>query len=570
MKKFFVLVALALLAVAGTGYAVTCAYDNVPGATLLIPYFKVGGTFDAAGYLTAVGTDTKVAIVNVSNPGVIAHVTVWNKYSKAVLDFNVPLTGKDVAYFNMSQVLNGDLNVNPLTQIKPTVACTVDPTLPQCFDPCGADPQSASYNPTPYIGWSATSFLRFPNPASTPGSGQLDHLQSISRYAIPDAFAAFRARVMDSLDESSDIRDLQSSGGLGILDTTNPACGLGSGTFPVKGELSGYLTIDVVNFCTNYFPDEFRFYEYDAVATAGWGPTYTPNALIGDMFFVDPTANAGNISGDQAVALEFDTRLNWTAPATPPKTFFGRFVQALSTCEQSGGGGCAINATSVGYPTFVFGGDGREPLGDRYGFRYLSDEINGLRSWMLVWRGDLVTTPSQVTYNLCGWLAGKTTTPTVAKGASGYGFYDSSHQIIALTFDNDESLFTPGIPAGPSGNPPGTTPVSYVFLEASRIDLLANTQINPGYSRANGSFTGGWIDLQLRNIGYSGLTAATGLYNQGWVGIQHTGPGQLLSVGHGATNLNQQFQCLPPIVFGPGNTPGTPQTPPAGMSGSGN
>jgi hypothetical protein len=545
MKKFSVLVAFALLAVAGTGYAVTCAYDNVPGASLLIPYFKVGGTFDAAGYLTAVGTDTKIAIVNVSNPGVIAHVTVWNKYSKAVLDFNVPLTGKDVAYFNMSQVLNGDLNVNPLTQVLP-----VD-------DVCGADPATASYDPTNFIGWAAQEFLRFPNPSSTV-AGALDHLQSISKYASPDAFAAFRARVVDSLDESSDIREFQSSSGLGILDTTNPACGLGSGTLPPRGELTGYLTIDVVNFCTNFFPDQANFYEYDAVATAGWGPTYTPNVLIGDVFYVDPAANVGNISGDQAIALEFDTRLNWTAPAAPPKTFFGRFVAALSTCEQSGGTGCAVNAGTVGQPTFVFGGDGREPLGDRYGFRYLSDEINGLRTWLLVWRSDQVVTPTGVNYNLCGWLTG---TATIAKGRSGYGFYDSNHQVIALTFDNDESLFTPGIPAGPSGNPPGSTPVNYIFLEASRYDLLANTQINPGYSKANGSFTGGWIDMTLRNAGYAGLTAATGLYNQGWVGVQSTGPGQLLSVGYSGTNLNQQFQCLPPIVFGPGNDPGTPVNP---------
>ena len=116
MKKLSVLVALALLAVAGTGFAVTCAYDNVPGATLLIPYFRVGGTINSAGIITSVGTDTKVAFVNVSTPGIIAHVTVWNKYSAAVLDFNVPMTGKDVVSFNMSDVLNGHLNVNPTTQ----------------------------------------------------------------------------------------------------------------------------------------------------------------------------------------------------------------------------------------------------------------------------------------------------------------------------------------------------------------------------------------------------------------------------------------------------------------------
>ncbi|MFI5182447.1 MAG: hypothetical protein ACHQPI_13760, partial [Thermoanaerobaculia bacterium] len=38
-------------------------------------------------------------------------------------------------------------------------------------------------------------------------------------------------------------------------------------------------------------------------------------------------------------------------------------------------------------------------------------------------------------------------------------------------------------------------------------------------------------------------------YNQAWVGVQHTGPGTTLSVGHSATNLNGSFNCNPPRVF---------------------
>src|ERR1039458_4782738 len=90
MKKFSVLIALVLLAVAGTGYAVTCAYDNVPAATLLVPYWKVSMNGVNPTLPSVPMTDTLVGIVNVSTPGVIAHVTVWNKYSRAVLDFNVP------------------------------------------------------------------------------------------------------------------------------------------------------------------------------------------------------------------------------------------------------------------------------------------------------------------------------------------------------------------------------------------------------------------------------------------------------------------------------------------------
>src|ERR1039457_5908512 len=147
MKKFSVLIALVLLVVAGTGYAVTCAYDNVPAATLLVPYWKVSlnapaGPGGVPGFpIPTGGTDTLVSIVNVSTPGVIAHVTVWNKYSKAVLDFYVPLTGKDVASFSMRDVMNGKLNVNPATQIGTVI------------DPCGVNVNAIPATYTPSVGF---------------------------------------------------------------------------------------------------------------------------------------------------------------------------------------------------------------------------------------------------------------------------------------------------------------------------------------------------------------------------------------------------------------------------------
>jgi hypothetical protein len=530
MKKFSVLIALALLAVAGTGYAVTCAYDNVPGATLLVPYFRVAGTIDASGYVTNTTTDTKVSFVNVSTPGLVAHVTVWNKYSKAVLDFNVPMTGKDVVSFSMADVLNGHLNVNPLTQITPT------------SDVCGINLSTNVY--APKIGWGQTTYIRFSNPSSV--TGGTDHLQSISKYATPDAFAAFRGKVMDSLDESGDIKSFQSSTGANILDTTNPACGLGSSNGSVStlsGAFTGYVTVDVVNYCTNFFPDQAQFYTQDAIATYGWGSTYTPNVLIGDVFYVDPTANSGNISGDPAVALEFDSRLGWGGIGftTFPQTFYGRFIDLnpSAACEETGGvgAGCQTNA-----PEFAFGGDAREPLGDRYGFRYLSDVTNGLRTWILVWRGDETVSPitGGLVSNLCDWLVGDS-----AQGEKGYGFYDTNHQIIYSTYDNDEGLYTVPGSGGPSGGGTPVAPVDYVFLEANRIDLLGNTQIIPGYSSATGAFNGGWIDFQLRDNAYFNV------YNQGWIGVQHSGPGTTLNVGYSATSLNGDFVCWQPFVQPP-------------------
>jgi hypothetical protein len=544
MKKFSVLIALALLAVAGTGYAITCAYDNVPAATLLVPYFRVSRNGSTGADIPGGGVDTLVAVTNVSTPGVIAHITVWNKYSKAVLDFNLPLTGKDTASFSMRAILNGQLNFNA-TQKLP--------------DPCGLNLTNNTY--APKVGYGQTNYIRFSHPQAIANPPTGDPAVSISVYATPAFSGAFRQKVWDSLDESGDVISFQSPGAGNVLDTSNPGCN--SGTFTgYSGDFSGYLTIDVVNYCTNFFPDQGEFYNLDAIATSGWTSTATPNCLMGDVFYIDPAASAGNISGDPAVALEFDTRLVWSSDSPSvgggPKTFYGRNVQTQAIPN------CALEDTTAGcqnvtnYPAaYHFGGDGREPLGDRYGFRYLSDTDNQLQTWILVWRGDLTrdvnsdgtlgTVATQ--QNLCHWLR-------YGAGEAGAGFFEDDHQIITFTYDNDENVNVPGS-GGPSGGGGGAPGQNYIFLEASRIKLLGNTEINPNYNQATRSFVGGWIDMQLRGPNPGNISAGVSdiFYNQAWVGVQHAGPGVALSVGHSATLLYPQFLCNPAIQFGAGNTP---------------
>ena len=549
MKKFFAFLALALLAVSGTGYAVTCAYDNVPAATLLVPYWRVSLNGATGAPITGGGTDTLVSVTNVSTPGVIAHVTVWNKYSKAVLDFNVPLTGKDIAFWSMRGVMNGVLNVNstnngsaPGTQII---------GLP---DPCGINTLTNSYQPS--VGWGQSQFIRFSHPdAQLIGSGPVTDAQTSISVYLPDAFGAFRVKVWDSLDESGNISTLKTPGA-NILDTDNPACGLGSGDGIYSGDLSGYLTIDVVNYCTNYFPDQGAFYDKDAIATVGWGPTYTPNVLIGDIYYLDTAATGGNISGDPAIAVEFDSRLPFTGTAAVPltKTFFGKYVLATTACttgSELASPGCQYPGVP---PAFTFAGDGREPLGDHYGFRYFNDPTSAaqLQTWALVWRSDMYrdfTTSPGFTPNLCHWLTGSASSPTVAKGAAGYGLYDSVHQLTMTVFDNDENPLTAPINGGPSGNQPGQN-LYYIFLEASRISI-SNVEV---WADAGTTFKGGWIDLALRGPAYVGTGLLTGFYNQGWVGVQHSGAGAFVSVGYSASNLNNQFQCQPNFFNVLGNT----------------
>jgi hypothetical protein len=252
---------------------------------------------------------------------------------------------------------------------------------------------------------------------------------------------------------------------------------------------------------------------------------------------VDTAANGGNISGDPAVALEFDSRLPYTATT---KTFFGKFVAttAITACANEGTVGCAA-APYFAPASFVFAGDGREPLGDHYAFRYLADASQSLQSWIQVWRSDLY---GGTAVNLCGWA-----NPATNKGAAGSGFYDAIHQVGVLAYDADENLFGGvGIPPGPSGQPAGTTSNTYIFLESQRINLAATADWNPA------GFKFGWVDLTLRGATMTGAAANSGLYNMGWVGVQHTAPGAFISVGHAAANLNNQFQCQPSIGQGTG------------------
>src|SRR5947199_5874626 len=103
MKKTVLSLALlALVALGGQASAVICTVDDVPGATLLLPYFEV----DLANQN---GVTTLFSINNASATAVLAHVVVWSDLSVPVLDFNVYLTGYDVQSINLRDIIAGNL-----------------------------------------------------------------------------------------------------------------------------------------------------------------------------------------------------------------------------------------------------------------------------------------------------------------------------------------------------------------------------------------------------------------------------------------------------------------------------
>ncbi|MCG3192385.1 MAG: hypothetical protein DIJKHBIC_01632 [Thermoanaerobaculia bacterium] len=584
MKKMKALVCAGLLASAGTMLGVTCSVDNVPAATLLVPYFKVAAPVKADFTLDAATVDTNLAITNVSSTGLIAHVTVWNKYSKPVVDYNIALTGYDVATWRMSDVLGGELTPNYSTHQRLAVQnIEFERGLREDeFDPCGVYwPSQGAPTYLPDTGFGKTTYIRFPHPLSADAvansNSNSDHYRAISIYTARTASrnaygtvpSTFQKRVLASLDESADYNTLEAPTGAGILDPANWVCSKSTSTrasddLPAgPAVFTGYVTIDVVNYCTNWFPDQAEYYDFDAIATMGWrqqctsysgegansactgiwvNTNYTPNALIGDYFFVDAAAGpAGNISGDPMVALEFDERLDRepnqlsTRPSNP-KTFYERYINfkiGATNAEFYGPFGRGVAAVPF---HFRFSGDGREPLGERFGFRFMA-AAGSLESKLTVWRASVYKDPTvtgrpYTQVDLCSWLR--------ANGASDAGFYDAYHALTVQTFNEDEEVNLSSGQGCPSGDPEcqGTSTIPYIFLESQRINIVGARGINPK------PFEFGWIDVRMKT-----LPPPAGRYpymsNQAYLSIQHSGPGFALSVGHPAHLLDGEFLCRP-------------------------
>jgi hypothetical protein len=131
------------LVLAVPAHAVLCTVDDVPGATLLLPYFEVDlGNPN--------GVTTLFSINNASATAVLAHVVVWSDLSVPVLDFNVYLTGYDVQSINLRDVLAGNLpqtasdGQDPNDTISPQGQFSQDVNFASCQGqlPTGALPAS--------------------------------------------------------------------------------------------------------------------------------------------------------------------------------------------------------------------------------------------------------------------------------------------------------------------------------------------------------------------------------------------------------------------------------------------
>ena len=116
----FILVTSLFLLGAPRADAVVCALDQVPGATLLLPYFEVD-----------LGAPSNGLFVNVHNSSpqpVLTHVVIWSDLAVAVLDFDLYLKGQGSVEIDLKSLLLGGLL--PQTPLDPGAFPTCANVLP--------------------------------------------------------------------------------------------------------------------------------------------------------------------------------------------------------------------------------------------------------------------------------------------------------------------------------------------------------------------------------------------------------------------------------------------------------
>jgi hypothetical protein len=339
MKKTLMtcLAVVALIAIASTAGAITCTIDQRPAATLLVPYFQVSVAADDSIISTGPGArDTLVTIGNASSAPMIAHVSIYDRYSVLRLDFNIALTGYDIQAMRMSDVISGILPV------------TTDSDGHDTCQEYGSNTvgKGAAVYPDP------EGFIRV-KPLS-PTSPQ-DNVLATTNYPVP-AFGP----------------------GLGVIKNLADECG------DRQLLATGYMVIDHANYCNLSDPTDSAYFFNDAIGNE--------NNLWGEIIFTSgeglPTYGIStvNLEADNTLLSAAGDYLNDDGP--PVRTFYARYWEPNADdilCSNCAGG--AERDLNLNAPWDYGYGDGREPLGLNWAVRWFDLTSSGiLTTNFQVWR----------------------------------------------------------------------------------------------------------------------------------------------------------------------------------------
>jgi hypothetical protein len=270
--RLVVTLVVSSLALGAPAAAEICTIDDVPAATLLLPYFETH--LDDPW-----GINTLFSINNASATAILAHVTVWSDQSVPVLDFDLYLTGFDVHTISMRDILM-------LRNLPVTASVGQDPL--DTISPQGAISQDINFA-------SCAGILPYQNPAI-----------SLSFQAHLQAW---------------------------LTGNQSPATGNCAGSKQGDRIARGYVTIDTVNACNLLFPSQLTT-GYDAVLTDQnvlWGDyfyVFDKHELAQGETLVhieaDPTAF---VPGDHTFYGRYASATAIDAREPLPTTLASRFIE---------------------------------------------------------------------------------------------------------------------------------------------------------------------------------------------------------------------------------------------------
>ena len=249
----FCLAVVGLLVAGSPGMAEICTIDDVPAATLLLPYFEVDlQNLDCI--------NTLFSINNASAAAAIAHVTLWTDQSIPTLDFDVYLTGYDVQTISVRDIFNGRL---PVTADR------------------GADANDAA-SPSPPLGSTqAANVNPFTGPF-TPGSPTEFDFGGSSGPCV----APYTNPVLDNFRVTNLVAAHRGENA--------PAYGGCLGANYGDNLVRGYITVDLVTQCNLLFPSSATYFS--------GGIADNRNILWGDYVYIDPVNNSAQ--GETLVHVE--------------------------------------------------------------------------------------------------------------------------------------------------------------------------------------------------------------------------------------------------------------------------
>jgi hypothetical protein len=102
LRKGCLCLVLLLLTWIPPAQAVLCGLDDVPAATLLLPYFEVD--------LDRPTTNTTLfSVINTAPDAALAKIVLWSDMGVPTLNFNIYLTGYDVLTVNLADIFRGQI-----------------------------------------------------------------------------------------------------------------------------------------------------------------------------------------------------------------------------------------------------------------------------------------------------------------------------------------------------------------------------------------------------------------------------------------------------------------------------